>query len=231
MRGPYYERLSSYNWHERLSSPMGSTPPGNAARARPPWRRLDGAAAARRCNGIGPCAARRRARPPATGPATDTKHPRRRSHYRLGLRYGPGWRVVRSFASRAMISSDIRRKSPIVRVPQQQRDRRPTATPSRSRRAFRFWITTVRRAPKLSRRTSPKRPGGPIATCLRPRRLPSPKAPAQGNDATGLNGSTPRVRGRPPGSSAFCVVQDQPCHRDAGIAVTILGSGRRLTEH
>src|SRR6266446_2524984 len=59
-----------------------------------------------------------------------------------------------------------------------QRDRRPTAIPSRSRRAFRFWITTVRRAPKLSRRTSPKRPGGPIATCHRPRRLLSPKAPA-----------------------------------------------------
>ena len=79
-------------------------------------------------------------------------------------RYGPGWKMVRSFASHAMISSDIRRKSPIVPV-LQQRDRHPTAIPSISRLAFRSWVTTVLHALKLSRRTSSKRPGGPIATC------------------------------------------------------------------
>src|SRR5271166_3389372 len=93
--------------------------------------------------------------------------------------------MARSYASRAMISSDIRGKSPMVRV-LQQRDRHPTATLSASEQASRSWITTVLHAPKSSRRTSPKRLGGPIATCRRPHHLPSPKAPAQGNDATGL---------------------------------------------
>ena len=83
-----------------------------------------------------------------------------------------------------MISSDIRGKSPMVRV-LQQRDRRPTAILSASERASRSWITTVLHAPKSSRRTSPRRLGGPIATCRRTRHLLSPKAAAQGNDATG----------------------------------------------
>jgi len=78
----------------------------------------------------------------------------------------------------------------------QQQDRRPTATLSASERASRSWITTVLHAPKSSRRTSPKRLGGPIATCRRPRHLLSPKAPAQGNDARGFgflwnNGAPP----------------------------------------
>jgi hypothetical protein len=131
----------------------------------------------------------------AAGKRTSNRHrknPRHRRHNRPCPRYGPGWKMVRSFASRAMISSDIRLA--IVRVQQQQRDRRPTAIPSRSGRAFRFWITTVRHAPKLSRRTNPRRPGGLIATCLRPRHLLSPGAPAQGpaqgNDAPVLSGST-----------------------------------------
>src|SRR5271157_5549774 len=68
----------------------------------------------------------------------------------------------------------------------QQQDRRPTATLSASERASRSWITTVLHAPKSSRRTSPKRLGGPIATGRRPRHFLSPKAPAQGNDATDL---------------------------------------------
>ena len=45
-----------------------------------------------------------------------------------------------------------------------------------------FWLTTVPHAPKSSRRTNPKKPDGPIATCRRPRHLLSPKAQAQGND-------------------------------------------------
>jgi len=129
----------------------------------------------------------------AAGKVTSNRHRKNpRCRRRTCPRYGPGWKMVRSFASRAMISSDIRLA--IVRVQQQQRDRRPTAIPSRSGRAFRFWITTVRHAPKLSRRTNPRRPGGLIATCLRPRHLLSPGAPAQGpaqgNDAPVLSGST-----------------------------------------
>jgi hypothetical protein len=83
------------------------------------------------------------------------------------------------------ISSDIRRKSPMVRVLQHQ-DRRSIAILSGSRRASSFWLTTVPHAPKSSRQTSPKRPGGPIATCRRPRHLLSPKAQAQGNDGPAL---------------------------------------------
>jgi len=119
----------------------------------------------------------------AAGKITSNRHrnsPRHRRH-RSCPRYGHGWRRARSYASRATISSDIRRKSPMVRVLQHQ-DSRPIATLSESRRASRFWLTTVPRAPKSSRRTGPKRPGGPIATCRRPRRLLSPKAQAQGND-------------------------------------------------
>src|SRR5271165_7368696 len=97
----------------------------------------------------------------------------------------PRLEEARSYASRATISSDIRRKSPMVRVLQHQ-DRRPIATLSGSRRASRFWLTTVPHAPKSSRWASPKRPGGPIATCRRPRHLLSPKAQAQGNDGPAL---------------------------------------------
>src|SRR5262249_30235802 len=57
-----------------------------------------------------------------------------------------------------------------------------TVTTSESRPAFRFWITTVRRAPRSSRRTKPKRPGGPIATCLQPHHPLSPKVPPRAND-------------------------------------------------
>jgi len=123
----------------------------------------------------------------AAGKITSNRHgnnPRHRRH-RSCPRYGHGWKRARSSASRATISSDIRRKSPMVRVLQHQ-DRRPIATLSGSRRASRFWLTTVPHALKSSRRTSPKRPGGPIATCRRPHRLLSPKAQAQGNEGPAL---------------------------------------------
>ena len=123
----------------------------------------------------------------AAGKITSNRHrngPRHRRH-RSCPRYGHAWKKARSYASRATISSDIRRKSPMVRVLQHQ-DRRPIATLSGSRPASRFWLTTVPHAPKSSRRTSPKRPGGPIATCRRPRHLLSPKAQARGNDGPAL---------------------------------------------
>jgi len=123
----------------------------------------------------------------AAGKITSNRHrngPRHRRH-RSCPRYGHGWKRARSYASRATISSDIRRKSPMVRVLQHQ-DRRSIAILSGSRRASSFWLTTVPHAPKSSRRTSPKRPGGPIATCRRPRHLLSPKAQAQGNDGPAL---------------------------------------------
>ena len=86
-----------------------------------------------------------------------------------------------------------------VRVLQHQ-DRRPIATLSGSRRASSFWLTTVPHAPKSSRRTSSKRPGGPIATCRRPRHLLSPKAQAHGNDGPALgflgNKGAPRPKVR-----------------------------------
>jgi hypothetical protein len=63
-------------------------------------------------------------------------------------------------------------------------DRRPIVTPSGSRRASRFWLTTVPHVPTSSRQTSPKRPGGLIATCRRPRQPLSPKAQAQENERT-----------------------------------------------
>ncbi len=119
----------------------------------------------------------------AAGKITSNRHrngPRHRRH-RSCPRYGHGWKRARSYASRATISSDIRRKSPMVRVLQHQ-DRRPIAILSGSRRASKFWLTTVPHAPKSSRRTNPKKPDGPIATCRRPRHLLSPKAQAQGND-------------------------------------------------
>jgi hypothetical protein len=130
----------------------------------------------------------------AAGKITSNRHrhgPRHRRH-RSCPRYGHGWKRARSYASRATISSDIRRKSAMLRVLQPQ-DRRPIATLSGSRRASRFWLTTVPHAPKSSRRTSPKRPGGPIATCRRPRHPLSPKAQAQGNDgpALGASGRSP----------------------------------------
>src|SRR5580704_11843410 len=160
-------------------------PPGNAARARLPWRGLAmalllllGAMASAHAQ-IGGGHGRRQNNQQQT--------PQRSWHrrHRSCPRYGHGWKRARSSASRAAISSDIRRKSPMVRVLQHQ-DRRPIATLSGSRRASRFWLTTVPHAPKSSRRTSPKRPGGPIATCRRLRHPLSPKAQAQGNDGPAL---------------------------------------------
>ena len=52
----------------------------------------------------------------------------------------------------------------------------------RKQTSSRFWLTTVPHAPKSSRRTRPKKLGGPTVTCRRPRRLLSPKAQAHGND-------------------------------------------------
>src|SRR5258708_922382 len=92
-----------------------------------------------------------------------------------------------------MIPRDSSGKSRMVVQVLQERDRYPTAIPSGSRRAFRSWITTVLHALKLSRRTSPKSPGGPIATCLRPRHLLSPKAPARGNNANSLDRKFDRI--------------------------------------
>jgi hypothetical protein len=106
--------------------------------------------------------------------------PRHRRHRRLCRSHGHGWTLARSCASRATLSSDIRRKSPMVRV-LQQRERRPTVVPSRSRSASRSWTVTVLHAPKSLRRMSPNRPAGPIP-CHRPRHPLSPKVPAQGND-------------------------------------------------
>jgi hypothetical protein len=107
--------------------------------------------------------------------------PRHRRRCRPCRSHRHGWTLARSCASRATISSDIRRKSPMVRV-LQQRERRRTAVPSGSRPASRSWTVTVLHAPKSLRRTSPNRPAGPTPTCHRPRHPPSPKAPAQGND-------------------------------------------------
>ena len=109
-----------------------------------------------------------------------SNRPRHRRH-RSCPRYGHDWNRARLYASRATISSDIRRKSPMVQV-LQHRDRRPIATLYGSRRASRFWLTTVPHAPKLSRRMTPKQPGGPTATCRRPRHPLSPKALARGNN-------------------------------------------------
>jgi len=142
----------------------------------------------------------------AAGKITSNRHrnsPRHRRH-RSCPRYGHGWKRGRSYASRATISSGIRRKSPMVRVLQHQ-DRHPIATLSGSRRASRFWLTTVPHALKSSPRASPKRPGGPIATCRRPRHLLSPKAQAQGNDGPALgflgNKGAPLLGDRTPAGS------------------------------
>jgi hypothetical protein len=107
-------------------------------------------------------------------------HRRRR---RPCQRSGHGWKMVRSYASRAMISSNIRRRSSMAARVLRQRDKGPTATLSGSRRASRFWLTTVRHAPKSSQQTSPRRLGGPTATCRRPLHLLSLKALLPGNDA------------------------------------------------
>src|ERR1700720_2539563 len=156
-------------------------PPGNAATARLPWRGLAmalllllGAMASAHAQ-IGGGHGRRQnnqQQTPQRSPAPTTP-------------FLPEIWPRCSYASRATISSDIRRKSPMVRVLQHQ-DRRSIAILSGSRRASSFWLTTVPHAPKSSRRTSPKRPGGPIATCRRPRHLLSPKAQAQGDDGPAL---------------------------------------------
>ena len=87
-----------------------------------------------------------------------------------------------------------------------------------SRRASRFWLTTVPHAPKSSRRASPKRPGGPIATCRRPRHLLSPKAQAQGNDGPALgflgNKGAPLLGDRAP--AVFRRLQTICPHRSRG---------------
>jgi hypothetical protein len=152
----------------------------------------------------------------AAGKITSNRHgnnPRHRRH-RSCPRYGHGWKRARSSASRATISSDIRRKSPMVRVLQHQ-DRRPIATLSGSRRASSFWLTTVPHALKSSRRASPKRPGGPIATCRRPRHLLSPKAQAQGNDGPALGfWGTKAPRSSVTGPRPYSVAADYCPHRN-----------------
>jgi hypothetical protein len=163
----------------------GCTPPGTAARARPSWRRpamalmlLLGATASAHAQFGGGHGHRQR----------DQQQTPQKSKAPTPLPALPEiWPRLEGGALICKSRDDlVRYQAQIANAA----DRRPTATPSRSRRAFRFWITTVHRAPKLSRRTSPKRPGGPIATCLRPRHLLSPKAPVQGSDVTGLSRST-----------------------------------------
>src|ERR1700720_3333804 len=98
-------------------------PPGNAARARLPRRGLAmalllllGAMASAHAQ-IGGGHGRRQnnqQQTPARSPAPTTP---------FLPRYGHGWKRARSYASRATISSDIRRKSAMLRVLQPQ-DRR-----------------------------------------------------------------------------------------------------------
>ena len=147
---------------------------------------------------------------------TSNRHRNRPRHpwtCRTCQRSGHGWKMARLYASRAMISSDIRRKPRMVQVVR-QRDKHPSATLSGSGRASRFWLGTVRRAPKSLRPTSPRRLGGPTATCRRPRHLLSPKALVPGNDATGFVRRRRRVTHPPqisPRQSAANTHTEPPC--------------------
>ena len=119
----------------------------------------------------------------AAGKITSNRHrndPRHRRH-RSCPRYGHGWKRARSYASRATISSDIRRKSPMVRVLQHQ-DRRPIATLSGSRLASRILAHDGPSRTQIVTTDESKETWWTNSYLPSTPHLLSPKAQAQGND-------------------------------------------------